>query len=165
MKSSKCFAYAVTAAALCASPTSVAAQEYGSTLTISTRSAAFVGAQARLSLGKAKATGPVARLTAGMTNLSFDQQGFLVNRSVGSTFQLGFTRTGRPDFYIGGQRYSDIRTKLGFAPVGAALLTVGGLVVVGAALAGSSDKEKNEQKSPEVVCMGIGVCPPLTTGG
>jgi hypothetical protein len=99
-----------------------------------------------------------------MNNVSFNQQGAIVNRSMGRTFELGLSRTGRAEFYIAGQRYSDIRTKLGIAPVGAALLAAGGLAVVGAALAGSSDKQE-DKKPPEVVCMGIGVCPPLTPGG
>jgi hypothetical protein len=159
MKGKKCFAFAVAAAALCASPAT--AQEYGSPTTTTARNAGFIGAQARLSFGSAKATRPVARLTAGMTNLSLDQQGRLVSRSIGSTFELGLSNQGRPNFYIGGHRYSDFKRKLGIAPVGVALLAVGGLAVVGAAVAASSDSEKK----PEVVCLGIGVCPTLPPGG
>jgi hypothetical protein len=94
-----------------------------------------------------------------MTNVSFDQQGALVNRSAGSTFELGLSRNGRTEFYVGGQRYSDVEAKLGIAPAGLAVLAVGGLVVVGAAVAASSGSQKKQP--PEVVCLGVGVCPPL----
>ena len=145
-----------------------AAQEFGSPVPTLTRSAAFVGAQARLSLGTAKPTLPVARLTAGMTNLSFSQQGALVNRPIGTTFELGISRTGRTDFYVGGHRYSDLKAKLGIAPVGIAVLAIGGLAVVGAGLAGGSSSDSTQQQKkqqPEVVCLGIGVCPPLPKPG
>ena len=160
MNGKTCLAFAVAAATLFAAPAT--AQDYGSLTTTSTRTAAFIGAQARLSFGSAKAARPVGRLSASMTNLSVDQRGAPVNRSIRPTFEFGLSRTGRADFYIGGHRYSDMKTKIGIAPVGVVLLAVGGLAVVGAAVAGSSDSEK---KKPEVVCLGIGVCPPLPPGG
>lgn len=78
---------------------------------------------------------------------------------MGTSFELGLSHAGRADFYISGQRYSDVKTKLGIAPIGVALLAVGGLVAVGAVVAAASETK------PEVVCMGIGVCPPLPPGG
>lgn len=139
-----------------------AAQDHGGAAPAATRSAAFVGAQARLSFGSVKATRPVARLTAGMTHLGFDRQGALVHRPAGATFELGLTRAGRPDFFVGGQRYADVEARLGFAPAGVALLAVGGLAVVGVTVAAASGGEKKQQ---EAVCLGIGICPPLQPGG
>jgi hypothetical protein len=97
-----------------------------------------------------------------MTNLTFGQHGQLVNRPSGHTFELGFSGNGRADFYVGGQRYNELKGKLGVAPVGVALLAVGGIAVVGAGLAAGGSSEK---KQPEVVCLGIGVCPTLPPGG
>ena len=142
------------------SGSAAAAQDYGN-LTPTTRTAAFIGAQARLSLGGAKARLPVARLTARMTNLGFDQNGALVHRAMGNTFEIGLSRTGRANFYVGGQRYSDIKAKLGIAPLGVALLAASGIVVVGAAVVMASE----DKKQPEAVCLGIGVCPPLPRPG
>jgi hypothetical protein len=133
-----------------------------------TRSAAFVGAQARLSLGTARPALPVARLTAGMTNLSFSQQGSLIHRPIGTTFELGLSRNGRPDFYVGGHRYSDLKAKLGIAPEGVAALAIGGLALIGAGLAGASSSDSTKQqktKQDEVVCLGIGVCPQVPKPG
>lgn len=99
-----------------------------------------------------------------MTNLSFNHLGELVNRPSGGAFELGFSQSGRADFYVGGQRYTDLEAKFGIAPVGVALLAVGGLAVVGASLAGSSgvssEQQQQKKKPSEVVCLGIGVCPP-----
>ena len=156
------------AALMSASTPSLAAPDYREGFGMSTRNAAFIGAQARLSLGRPNPTLPVARLTAGTTNLGLSHQGALVDRAIGSSFELGLSRAGRPDFYVGGQRYSDVKAKLGIAPVGVALLAVGGLAVVGAAVAGSSGSssgETQQKKQPEVVCLGIGVCPPLPKPG
>jgi hypothetical protein len=158
MNGKTCLAFAV-AAALSASPAT--AQEYGGLTGTSSRTAAFIGAQARLSFGSAKAARPVGRLTATMTSLNVDQQGRLVHRSIQPTFELGLSRTGSADFYIGGHRYSDVKTRLGIAPLGVAILAVGGLAVVGVAVASSSDSKKKT----EVVCLGIGVCPPLPPSG
>ena len=90
-----------------------AAQAYDSSAPSFTRSAAFIGAQARLSLGTGKRAVPTARLTAAMTNLSFTPNGALVNRRGGSAFELGLSKSGRPDFYVGGQRYSELKASSG----------------------------------------------------
>jgi hypothetical protein len=139
---------------------SVAAAQNPGSQGPTTRNAAFIGAQARVSFGRSNVSVPVARLTAGMSNVSFNAGSSLVNRRISNTFELGWSRNGRADFYVGGQRYSDMKAKLGIAPVGIALLAVGGIAVVGAAVAAGAD-----EKEPEVVCMGIGVCPPLPKPG
>lgn len=159
MNGRTCLAFALAAAMLSASPAT--AQEYGGLTATSSRTAAFIGVQARLSFGSAKVARPIGRLTASMTSLSVDQQGRLLHRSTRPTFELGLSRTGRANFYVGGRSYSDVKTKWGIAPVGVALLAVGGLAIVGAAVASSSDSEKK----PEVVCLGIGVCPQLPPSG
>jgi hypothetical protein len=121
-------------------------------------------------LGSRKPTLPVARLTAGTTNLGLNHQGTLMSRPIGTTFELGLSRTGRADFFIGGQRYSEMKARLGFAPVGAAVLALGSLVVGAAVVAsgssGSSGQSvEQKKKQPEVVCLGIGVCPTLPPAG
>ncbi len=138
-----------------ASGAPAAAQSYGNPA-LTTGNAAFIGAQARLSLGGVKPKIPTARLTAGMTNFSFDQSGARTLRTIGNTLEIGLSRAGRPDFFVGGQRYSDVRTKLGIAPLGIALLAAGGLAAVGVVAVAASESKKQ----PEVVCLGIGVCPP-----
>ena len=153
------------AAMMTAATPSLAAPDYRETAGATTRHAAFIGAQARLDLGSRKPTLPVARLTAGTTNLGLNHQGTLMSRPIGTTFELGLSRTGRADFFVGGQRYSDMKAKLGIAPLGAALLAVGSLAVGAAVVAsgssGSSGQSlEQKKKQPEVVCLGIGVCPP-----
>ncbi len=146
-----------------ASSPAAAAPDFRDTVGSMTRHGAFVGAQARLSFGGAAPVVPVARLTAGTTNLRFDQSGAVLNRPLGTSFELGFSSDGRPNFYVGGQRISDLSVKLGIAPTGVALLAIGGAAVVGATVAGASggsDAAESKKKN-EAVCLGIGVCPPL----
>ena len=152
---------ALAASALASTP-SAAAPDYRDRFATSTRSAAFIGAQARLAIGSSKRAVPVARLTAGTANLSLNQHGALVDRPIGTTFELGFSRTGRTDFYVGGHRFSELQAKLGFAPAGVALLAIGGLALIGAGVADSAESTTKLQpgKPNEVVCLGIGVCPP-----
>jgi hypothetical protein len=158
------------AAMMTAATPSLAAPDYRETAGATTRHAAFIGAQARLSLGSRKPTLPVARLTAGTTNLGLTNRGTLMSRPIGTTFELGLSRTGRADFFVGGHRYYEMKTKLGIAPVGAALLAVGSLVVGAAVVAsgssGSSGQAPEQKKQqPEVVCLGIGICPTLPPPG
>lgn len=91
-----------------------------------TQRAAFAGVGIRMALGQSRPAVPTARLRIGMTNYS---NGIRVTGGLSdaSAVELGFSGRGKMDFYVAGQRLTDIQHRLGVAPAAAALLAIGGL--------------------------------------
>jgi hypothetical protein len=162
MRKTRKVAAALAALAMAAAPAAAnPADPVGGSYT-ARGTAGFAGINLTLR-GDRGAVVPRARLAIGFDHIIQDGSSAARARTVrASTVELGFSSLGKPDLYIAGQRLADVQTRLGIAPAGAALLAVGGLAVVGVAVASASGGEK---KPPEVVCLGVGVCPPLPPAG
>ncbi|MFN3943726.1 MAG: hypothetical protein ACK4K7_02200 [Allosphingosinicella sp.] len=143
------------AAAALATPSPAAAHEQAIAAADS-RSGAFVGAQLRVDFAGPRAGTPLGRLTAGTTHIAFDARGMPVRGQMVRTLELGLSRDGRADLFIGGEPYADVRHRLGIAPGAVAALAIGGVAAIGVALSSSSNKQPYD-----AVCLGIGICPEL----
>ena len=101
---------------------------------------AFAGVRFRIGFGERRPEPPTARLSLGMTHFRGDGRAEI--RSLpGSTLELGITRRGRADLYIGGQRLQAIQHRFGLAPIATAVLVAGSLAAGGLAVAELAEEE------------------------
>ena len=109
-----------------------------------TRTSAFAGVQLRLGLGETKRVAPTARLRLGLTHNSADYRSGAWARD-GGGLELGLTKLGRPDLYVGGQSVRGLRQRLGLAPAATALIVVGG-AAVGALAVSQMDEDLHKKQ-------------------
>ena len=101
---------------------------------------AFAGVRFRVGFGERRPDPPTARLSLGMTHFRGDGRAEI--RSLpGSTLELGITRRGRADLYVGGQRLQAIQQRFGLAPFATAVLVVGSLAAGGLAVSELTDED------------------------
>lgn len=105
--------------------------------------AGFAGINIRLA---GKRAAPVARIALGVHHHAGPDRPSPALRA--STLELGFSRLGKPDLYVAGQRMTKIDGRLGLTPVVAAL-AVGGLAVAALAISELSDPDKEQCLLPE----------------
>ena len=137
MKATRTIIAALPLAMLLSQP-ALAAEPAGSGGT--THTGAFAGIQLRMNLGQSKRTAPTARLRLGMTHHVGDLRSG--TRALdGGAIELGLTRLGRPDLFVGGQSVRGIRQRYGLAPLATALVVVGGAAVSAFAVSELADED------------------------
>ncbi len=135
---------AAALALLALNPQPAAAAEDLRAVETGRNTAAFAGIRLRLDLNDSRPAIPTARLTLGLVDHDGDR-GASGRRFRGSALELGLARNGRADFYVGGQRLSDVRQRLGVAPAAAVVLGLGA-VAAGAVVVSSLDEELHRKQ-------------------
>ena len=107
-----------------------------------TRTGGFAGIQLRLSLDPGKRAAPTARLRLGLSHHRSDLRGSAQVRD-GGAIELGLTRLGRPDLYVGGHSFADLRQRFRLAPAATVLVIAGGAAVGALAVNELTDDEMN----------------------
>lgn len=110
-------------------------------------SAAFAGVTIKLSQGKSNRITATGRLALGF--MGFDQQGFAVHSRKmlpSSALELGFSDTGRAQFFVGGAELSDRQRRLGMAGGEGLVLTILGLAAAAFVVAEVTKDDKDKEK-------------------
>ena len=115
--------------------------------------AGFVGIRLRMDMGASHRAVPQARFAMGLVHHDAAPGGTL-QRSTPSWLELGASRSGRAEFYVAGQQFTDLQNRLGVDRTTAAVIGVG-VIAVAAAVAISMGDDDDEQAH----CQGVGVCP------
>jgi hypothetical protein len=132
-----------------------AAQEIGHGGRAIVGTGGFAGVNVRLGFRNG-AVDPIARLRLGISHLSSDGgPASTLRLQHGSAVELGFSRLGGADLFVGGQKLRDMQSRFGLTPASTSLFIVGGLalgaVAVAAMAGGDSESTPERPRSP---------CPP-----
>ena len=115
--------------------------------------AGFVGIRLRMDMGASHRAVPQARFAMGLVHHD-PVRGSALQRSTPAWLELGASRSGRPEFYVAGQRFTNLRNRLGIDRTTAAVIGVGVIAVAVAVAVSMSDDDDRQAH-----CQGVGVCP------
>jgi|GEM_PF-5048272 len=147
---------AIMAPCLLASAQPAAAQGLQNFESTHRKAVGFAGLVVRMNVGD-RGLAPTARLGLGLTHRAAgDGATFQSGGFGGSALEFGLSRLGKADFYVGGQRLTDAKARLGIAPLAVAALVAGGVAVGGVALA---SLHNGQPRDPKTGCpTGVEVC-------
>ena len=114
---------------------------------------AFVGIRLQMNMGATHRPVPNARFAMGLVRHDGAHDTALL-RPTRSWLELGLSRSGRAEFFVAGQQYTDVRNRLGIDQTTVAVIGLG-VIAVAAAVAVSM----NDEDDDDAHCLGVGVCP------
>ena len=114
-----------------AEPGALAAQDIGFGHRAEVQSGVFAGGSVTIPLGQTRASRPRARLQLTTIHTSRDARSVSPSRSrpPSGGLELGLSRTGRANLYVGGQNSREMERRLGVNGGSSTWLIVGGVVV------------------------------------